>query len=300
MFGFLLRRDIGRKVPPLDPASLQIPIGYIPDGARGVPEPFTPAGLYPTTYDSGPIVKGNRFIVIADGVVGAETVNNGDTLTALVDAPGQTDANWSIAEGNIGAATETEAGIARRASTADVQVGADDAAFLTTAKGRTLIAEYRDMTPILWEDLAAGPFPTEVLRGRTWFWECPKSASRSRVGHLRIPADVNNAIIRLFVPVTVLATGAGNGDVRLSLDCSYTDISGLVTTVTTTILTTFAITNSLNARQEVNILLTGSIPAGVLLSFKLSRLPADAADTFTGDIGFTRMGVVQTQKSVTP
>lgn len=62
-------------------------------------------GTYPTTGGtgtSGAIVKGNLFFVSVAGALGAKAVNIGDSFRALVDAPGQVDANWDVLESNLG------------------------------------------------------------------------------------------------------------------------------------------------------------------------------------------------------
>lgn len=132
IFGSVPLSDKGAPhgVAPLDENGV-VPAGYIP---VVVPEPFTPVGLYPTTYQGGPIVKDNRFIIIADGTVGAVSVQNGDTLIALVDAPGQTDANWTVANGTIGGATESFAGIAETLTQPETNAGLDDSRILTIYK----------------------------------------------------------------------------------------------------------------------------------------------------------------------
>jgi hypothetical protein len=51
---------------------------------------------------AGAIKKGDIWTISVAGVLGGHAVNAGDTVRALADAPGQTDANWAIAENNIG------------------------------------------------------------------------------------------------------------------------------------------------------------------------------------------------------
>jgi len=135
VFAFLLRRDKGRAngVAPLN-GFAEIPVGYIPASARGVPEPFTPAGTYPATYGGGPITKGMSFRILADGAMGAQTVQSSDILSALTDAPGQTDANWHVSNGNVGPASEVLAGIAELATQSETDAGTDDTRIVTPVK----------------------------------------------------------------------------------------------------------------------------------------------------------------------
>lgn len=84
-------------------------VAALVDGTMRVPEAYTPAGgLYPATYDGSAIQKGDTFRVGA-GTMGSVTVNAEDLLIALVDAPGQTDANWQVIESNRVVATQAEA-----------------------------------------------------------------------------------------------------------------------------------------------------------------------------------------------
>lgn len=65
---------------------------------------------YPTTGGSGTagaIIKGNAWQITGlgagvSGTIGTKTVNDGDVVRALVNSPAQLDANWAIAENNIG------------------------------------------------------------------------------------------------------------------------------------------------------------------------------------------------------
>lgn len=85
-------------------------------------EGYNPAGgTYPTTYGGNAIKKGDSFKITANGSVNTIAVKTGDFLIALVDAPGQTDANWQIGQANVDQATESVQGIAKVASQTDVQ-----------------------------------------------------------------------------------------------------------------------------------------------------------------------------------
>lgn len=74
---------------------------------------FTPAGLFPTTGGSGTdgtIMKGDVWYVTGLGTgvtsaIGSVDVKDGDTVRALTDTPGQTDANWDVMSSPVNAIT---------------------------------------------------------------------------------------------------------------------------------------------------------------------------------------------------
>lgn len=70
---------------------------------------FTPSGSYPNTGGSGvagAVLKGDVWSIEGlgagnTGTVGTQLVEDGDTVVALVDTPGNTDANWVIGNTNV-------------------------------------------------------------------------------------------------------------------------------------------------------------------------------------------------------
>lgn len=67
---------------------------------------------YPTSGGSGgggAILKGDIWTISVAGTLGGNAVTAGDTVRALIDTPGQTAANWAIAENNIGYVPENSA-----------------------------------------------------------------------------------------------------------------------------------------------------------------------------------------------
>jgi hypothetical protein len=69
---------------------------------------YTPSGSnYPSTGGSGPsnaLRKGDVYImngISGTATMGSKIVSNGDMAVALVDTPGNTDANWEIVENNL-------------------------------------------------------------------------------------------------------------------------------------------------------------------------------------------------------
>lgn len=70
------------------------------------------SNLFPSTGGSGSagaVKKGDTWIISVAGTLGGHAVNLGDTVRALVDTPGQTDANWAILENNLGYTPENAA-----------------------------------------------------------------------------------------------------------------------------------------------------------------------------------------------
>lgn len=62
-------------------------------------------GTYPTSGGSasdGSIAAGDLWFISGNGLMNGIKVNNGDSVRALVDNPGQIDANWAMLEANIG------------------------------------------------------------------------------------------------------------------------------------------------------------------------------------------------------
>lgn len=86
---------------------------------RGNYNPNTNSNAYPSTGGSGTsgtIIKGNAWMIsgLGTGVtaaIGSKTVNDGDVVRALVNNPGNTDANWAVAENNIGFTPANDANV---------------------------------------------------------------------------------------------------------------------------------------------------------------------------------------------
>jgi len=254
--------------------------------------PFAPAGTYPATWFGVTIKNGNRFYFTTGGAVGSVTVEAGDELVALIDAPGQTDANWNVVQRNIGPATETNAGIAEIATQAEADTGTNDTTIVSPLKLATRLTSafgaLRYSEPMIWEASDIGPFASDALIGSTWAWLFPKAVSKNIFTQIRASSNVDNAQGKfLWVEILTTALGAGNADVRLELQCSYLDPGDLATTVTQTLFATVAVTNALADITIVTFSL-GTMGGGDGLSFRLRRLIADAADTFTGEVGIAK------------
>jgi hypothetical protein len=96
-------------------------------------------GSFPTTGGTGTagaIKKGNAFEVSVAGTMGGEAFDVGDIFRAVVDAPGQTLANWARSEHNTQQATETNRGTTKIVdqTTIQTETSTDDQAVVTTKK----------------------------------------------------------------------------------------------------------------------------------------------------------------------
>jgi hypothetical protein len=107
------------------------------DATLKPPEAYDPSGSgnFPTTYGGNPVQQGDTFRIVTADTLGSSTiVNPEDLLIALIDTPGQTDANWMVAESNRDQATETIKGVAKIATQAIVDAETNDTDFITALK----------------------------------------------------------------------------------------------------------------------------------------------------------------------
>lgn len=100
--------------------------GYVDgliDSTIKQPDAFTPnpSFTYPSTYFGGPIHAGHSFRITAIGKVGTEDVEPEDLLIAKIDNPGDTESNWQHIDSNKDQATESVKGVAKVASSTDVE-----------------------------------------------------------------------------------------------------------------------------------------------------------------------------------
>lgn len=72
------------------------------------------SNLFPTTGGSGTagaVLKGDFWFVSVPGILGGQSVPLGSSFFALVDAPGQTAANWALLSSNIGYVPANDANV---------------------------------------------------------------------------------------------------------------------------------------------------------------------------------------------
>lgn len=108
-------------------STFKAPDGFATDGAAN----------YPSDYKgTGAVNEGDSFYVtsVALGTaVGGQTVNVGDLLVALVDAPGNIDSNWLIMESNRDYATTTVPGVVELGTQTEANAGTDTNVVITPA-----------------------------------------------------------------------------------------------------------------------------------------------------------------------
>jgi len=114
----------------------QTEIDALVDATLKPHEAYDPAasGNFPATYGGEAIEAGDSFKITSADTLGTGTVVDvNDTLYALVDTPGQTDANWLVAQSNVDQATTTVLGLVKLASIADIDTGTDEVKTITPA-----------------------------------------------------------------------------------------------------------------------------------------------------------------------
>lgn len=125
---------------------------------------------YPSSGGSGAagaILKGNIWTVSVGGTLPtAQVVGVGDTVRALIDTPGNTQANWAIQENNIGYVPENSAN-----KSTETALGTSDTLYPTQKAVKTYV------------DSAAPPIITAIQRGQK-FGNHSYIASSTPVGGL--------------------------------------------------------------------------------------------------------------------
>jgi hypothetical protein len=108
---------------------------------------------YPASGGSGAagaIAKGDIWRVSVAGTLGTQAVQVGDSIRALQDAPGQTDANWAVMQNNDVQATTTVVGNTRYATNAEATAKTETSAAITpsnlTTYTQRFAASYGDAT----------------------------------------------------------------------------------------------------------------------------------------------------------
>jgi len=103
-------------------------------------------GTFPTSGGTGPggnVKAGNAWECSTAGTVAGEAFDVGDIIRALVDAPGQTLANWARSEHNTQQATQTTRGTVKLATQATAIAATDDLTALTPLQGLALILDQK-------------------------------------------------------------------------------------------------------------------------------------------------------------
>ncbi len=218
------------------------------------------AGDYPTDYKgSGSVHEGDTFYITstANGTaVGGETVNNGDLLVALADAPGNTDSNWAIVESNRDSATETVHGVVELATQAEVDAGTDTTRVITPAT----LAATTNINAEAVEDIVGG-MVAGTQNGITVTYND---------GTGNLDYDVDDFDITLTGAATGTGTVTNNGDVSFATSISSVsvidDVDSAIAPNDAEVLTW----DNTNSQWESKV-----IPAGVTTHSGLSDTPAN-------------------------
>lgn len=143
------------------------------------------------------------------------------------------------------------------------------------------------VSEVLEWDRGITPLPPQVILGNTIAFELRDGQTRTVGGTIEIPKNIDlTTNPTVDIQFAVSGTGAGNANVRLQLEAQYIADTELMTKAADeTILSTEAVTDTLNRLHTVTKTLDASLMAdGDRLSFALTRIGGDAADTYTGDI----------------
>lgn len=252
----------------LGAATKQYVDGLIDSGMK-TPDgfPTDAGGNYPTDYKgSGAVHAGDTFYItsVALGTtVGVSTVNAGDLLVALVDAPGNTDSNWTIVESNRSQATETIKGVAQIATQAEVDAGIDDTKFVTPSK----LAAATSVSVEAIQDAAGAMFTGNAENGIVSTYNDVTN---------KVDLDVNDFDITLTGATTGTGTVTNLSNVSFATAIpSIKNIDDVFTTMTPADGHVLMWDNA-NSRWDA-----GAIPSGVTNFVGLSDTPAN----FTGGSG---------------
>jgi len=259
----------------LGAATKQYVDGLIDSGMK-TPDGFATdaGGNYPSDYkSSGSVHAGDTFYITstANGTtVGTATINNGDLLVALVDAPGNTDSNWTIVESNREQATETIKGVAQIATQAEVDAGTDDTSFITPAK----LAAATSISTETVQDAAGDLFTGNSESG---------IVSTYNDATNKVDLDVDDFDITLTGAATGSGTVTNLGNVSIATTVAsikdITDVSSPMTPADGQVLSW----NNGNSEWEAS-----ALPSSVTNFVGLSDTPAN----FTGAAG--KLGAVNT------
>lgn len=255
---------------------------------RGNYDP-TATSDYPASGGSGTagaILKGDIWTVSVAGTISGNAVNIGDTVRALVDTPGLTDANWAIAENNIGYVPENQANKATTFGTIN------DTLYPSVEAVQEYVVGSQDLyipASAMWPrtsngcaSIAQTEIATSLVNIQTLDFD--SSTQEFAQFTISLPRNWNNGTIIAKVYWTA---SSGSGGVvwgvsggAYSNDDALTVALGTAQTSTDTLIAT----NDLHISPDTSAITLAGTPADYdFLCLQISRNPADASDTLNAD-----------------
>lgn len=255
---------------------------------------------YPSSGGSGTagaILKGDVWTVSVAGTLPtAQAVSPGDTVRALVDTPGNTQANWAINGAASGSTTpdasDTVKGKVELATPAEVITGTDTARAVTPEGVHGKVVGVQDLfipASALWPRVTNGcsaltqsEVATSLFNIQTLDFD--QTTQEFAQCQIALPRKWNNGTITAEVYWTA---SSGSGGVVFGLsggaysnDDALTVALGTAQTMTDTLLAT----NDLHITPASSAITLAGTPASAdFLALQLSRNPSDGSDTLTGD-----------------
>lgn len=115
----------------------------------------------------GNATKGDTWYATSNGTVQGIVIEAGDTIVANTDNASQTDPeDWIFIQANIGQATESTAGYAKIATTAQVNAGTDNTTIVTPAKAKAAVEQFgQDLQTSTSIDIVSNQIRTKAITG---------------------------------------------------------------------------------------------------------------------------------------
>lgn len=168
------------------------------------------------------------------------------------------------------------------------------AAAITAEIAAAILAQRQSILyadPFMWRQPLAGTIPPEIDINNTRLFDFANAVTSSVLGHWRIPSDADLTVApTIAAEFAVSLLGAGDANVRWQCTTKYVAITGVLSGTQETLLVTSPVTNAIDQLHGLTLTLNPAlIPLGGLVTATLSRLGADAADTFTGRVAVVQM-----------
>lgn len=132
------------------------------------------------------------------------------------------------------------------------------------------------------------PSPTLGLVGGTPYWSCADGADQSVIGGWRIPPGWASAVLAL----RWANLGAGSGDVRWNVTRDVNGDGDAINSGHTAVAVTVA-AQAQNVVEESTLVTAFAVTPGKTLSFVLTRLGSDGADTLGNAAGIVSVDLLR-------